>query len=123
MTENLVHDQLFRQRYRFARQGEVLRIDIWSDPGGGVLAEHFHPTLEERYEVLEGELTVHVDGRAQVLGPGERAVVPPRCQAPFREHGKPRVAYPGRGRAGGAAAGVNRGRSGAGPPRRHQCRR
>ena len=42
----------------------MLRIDIWSDPGGGVRVEHLHPTLEERYEVLEGELTVHIDGRA-----------------------------------------------------------
>ena len=87
MTDQLVHDQLFHQRYRFARQDDVLRIDIWSDPGGGVLAEHFHPTLEERYEVLEGELTVHIDGRAQVLGPGERAVVPPRARHRFENTG------------------------------------
>jgi quercetin dioxygenase-like cupin family protein len=87
MTDDLVHDQLFRQRYRFARHGEVLRIDIWSDPGGGVLAEHFHPTLEERYEVLDGELTVHVDGRAQVLGAGERAVVPAGARHRFENTG------------------------------------
>jgi mannose-6-phosphate isomerase-like protein (cupin superfamily) len=72
----VVHDRLFRQRYRFGHRGEALVIDIWSDPGGGVLAEHFHPMLEERYEVLQGEVTAVVDGRAQVLGPGERAVVP-----------------------------------------------
>ena len=32
MTDRLVHCQLFRQRYRFAREESVLRIDTWSDP-------------------------------------------------------------------------------------------
>jgi mannose-6-phosphate isomerase-like protein (cupin superfamily) len=88
MTDDLVHDQLFRQRYRFDRRGDVLRIDIWSDPGGGVLTEHFHPTLEERYEVMEGELTVHLDGREQVLRHGERAVVSPGVRHRFENTGE-----------------------------------
>jgi quercetin dioxygenase-like cupin family protein len=87
MTDQLVHDQLFQQRYRFARRGKVLRIEIWSDPGGGVLAEHFHPTLEERYEVLEGELTFHLDGHAQVLRRGDRVVVPSGARHRFENTG------------------------------------
>ena len=31
-----------------------------------------HDQPEERYEVLEGEVTVHVDGRPRLLGAGER---------------------------------------------------
>ena len=88
MTDDLVHDQLFRQRYRFDRRGDVLRIDIWSDPGGGVLTEHFHPTLEERYEVVEGELTFHLDGRSQALRAGERAVVPAGVRHRFENIGE-----------------------------------
>ena len=65
----------------------MLRIDIWSDPGGGVLAEHFHPTLEERYEVVDGEVTLFLDGRAHVLGPGGRAVVPARARHRFQNTG------------------------------------
>jgi quercetin dioxygenase-like cupin family protein len=87
MSDQLVHDPLFRQRYRFARDGDVLRLEIWSDPGGGVLLEHFHPQLEERYEVLEGRLTFHLDGSAQVLGPGERAVVAPGVRHRFENTG------------------------------------
>lgn len=88
MSDLPVRDQLFRQRYRFSREGDVLRIDIWSEPGGGVLTEHFHPTIEERYEVLEGQLTVYVEGKPRVLGPGERAVVPPGVRHRFENTGE-----------------------------------
>jgi mannose-6-phosphate isomerase-like protein (cupin superfamily) len=88
MTDDLIHDQLFRQRYRFDRRGDVLRVDIWSDPGGGVLTEHFHPTLEERYEVVEGELTFHLDGSSQVLRAGERAVVAAGVRHRFENTGQ-----------------------------------
>jgi mannose-6-phosphate isomerase-like protein (cupin superfamily) len=81
MHNDSVEDPLFRQRYAFSREGEVLRIDIRTDPGGGVLAEHVHPRLEERYLVVEGEVTFHVDGKPLRAGPGERV-----CVAPGRRH-------------------------------------
>ncbi|HEX5974687.1 MAG TPA: hypothetical protein VFY57_05965, partial [Rubrobacteraceae bacterium] len=62
MSSALIDDPFFRQRYGFSREGGVLRIEIWTEPGGGVLAEHVHPKLEERWEVLEGEVTFRVDG-------------------------------------------------------------
>ena len=39
--------------------------------------EHRHPTLVERLTVLEGELTLKVDGRTTTLGRAETAVVEP----------------------------------------------
>ena len=55
LNQPAAHDRPARRRsarrYRFAREDDVLRIDIWSDPGGGVLAEHFHPHAGGRYEV------------------------------------------------------------------------
>jgi mannose-6-phosphate isomerase-like protein (cupin superfamily) len=83
-----VDDPLFKQSYGFSREGETLRIEMWTEPGGGVLAEHVHPALEERYEVIEGEITINLDGERKRLGPGERAVVPPGVRHSFENTGE-----------------------------------
>jgi hypothetical protein len=46
MPSELIEDPHFRQRSRFSR--EVPRIDIRTEPGGGVLADHSHPKPEAR---------------------------------------------------------------------------
>jgi len=38
---------------------------------------HYHKLKEETFLVVLGKLTVHLDGRAKVLGPGETLLVPP----------------------------------------------
>jgi quercetin dioxygenase-like cupin family protein len=43
--------------------------------GAHVVGEHRHPALEERFTVLEGELTFKYDGRTSVLREGETAVI------------------------------------------------
>jgi mannose-6-phosphate isomerase-like protein (cupin superfamily) len=88
MATKRVDDPLFKQSYGFSREGETLRIEMWTEPGGGVLAEHVHPALEERYEVIEGEITINLDGERKRLGPGERAVVPPGVRHSFENTGE-----------------------------------
>ncbi len=88
MEAQRVDDPLFKQSYGFSRDGETLRIEMWTDPGGGVRAEHVHPALEERYEVLKGEITINVDGASKRLGPGDRAVVPPGVRHSFENTGE-----------------------------------
>jgi mannose-6-phosphate isomerase-like protein (cupin superfamily) len=88
MTGQLLDDPLFHQRYGFSRDGDVLRVEIWTEPGGGVLAEHMHPKLEERYEVLDGEVTFRVDRKLRRAGPGERLVVPPGARHSFENTGE-----------------------------------
>jgi mannose-6-phosphate isomerase-like protein (cupin superfamily) len=87
MNSEFIDDPMFRQRYRFSRDGGVLRIEIHTEPGGGVLADHVHPQLEERYEVLEGEVTFRVDDEPVVAGPGERIVVAPGVRHSFQNTG------------------------------------
>jgi hypothetical protein len=58
MPADLVEDPVLRRRFRFERVGDpdgvpVLRVHIWTDPGGGV-TPHMHPAMEERFTVLEG---------------------------------------------------------------------
>ena len=88
METRRIADPMFKQSYAFSRDGEPLRIEMWTDPGGGVRAEHVHPALEERYEVLEGEITINLDGESRRLGAGERAVVPAGVRHSFENTGE-----------------------------------
>lgn len=56
---------------------EVLVGQMTVEPGGRVAAPHHHPTLTERFLVLEGEVGFQLDGREVVLGAGEHATVEP----------------------------------------------
>jgi mannose-6-phosphate isomerase-like protein (cupin superfamily) len=88
---DLTHDPILRQKYRFSRDGDVLLVEIWAEPGGAT-PEHHHPAIEERFEVLEGEVTFKIDGRAQTAGPGMRVVAKPGVPHAFENTGK-NVAY------------------------------
>ena len=43
--------------------------------GARVMGEHRHPALTERFTVLEGELTMKLDGQTSIVHEGESAVV------------------------------------------------
>jgi quercetin dioxygenase-like cupin family protein len=45
-------------------------------PGGAVAGEHLHPAMQERFEVLAGELETKVDGAHRTLRAGETVTVP-----------------------------------------------
>jgi quercetin dioxygenase-like cupin family protein len=87
MSGGFIDDPLFRQRYRFSRDGDGLRVEIHTEPGGGVLAEHVHPQLEERVEVVAGQVEFRVDGAPRLLGPGDRMVVPAGVRHSFENTG------------------------------------
>ena len=55
------HDPIHRVSMAFERKGDSLWVFVWLDDGGH-LPEHFHPTLDERWEVLEGTASVKLDG-------------------------------------------------------------
>src|ERR1700736_1424088 len=94
MAEQVVEDPVLRQRYVFRRTaaqdgGEVLEVEVWVDPKGGVVA-HVHPTFEERFEVLEGEVTFWVNRKRLPTRAGEIAVVPAGVRHTYRNtSGKP----------------------------------
>lgn len=57
--------------------GDRLVGDLCIRPAGAVAAKHVHAYITERFEVLSGTVRFHVDGREEVLGPGQQVVVPP----------------------------------------------
>jgi mannose-6-phosphate isomerase-like protein (cupin superfamily) len=76
----VVEDPVLRQRLRFERTAEadgseILRVEIWVDPGGGV-TPHIHPALEERFEVVSGHPSFLAGRRWRTASPGETVVVP-----------------------------------------------
>ena len=60
------HDPIHRVSMAFENEGNRLWVSTWLDPGGH-LPEHYHPTLEERWGVLEGTARVKVDGKWREL--------------------------------------------------------
>ena len=53
-----------------------LEVEVTYAPGGSPPPAHFHPTQEERFEVLTGELRARVEGTEHVLGPGDTLSIP-----------------------------------------------
>ena len=86
MSSNEVQDPAFRQRLQFSREGNVLRVRIWTDPGGGVPA-HYHPSLEERWHVVEGRLRFKIDGRTVEAIAGETITARPGVRHAFTNVG------------------------------------
>lgn len=89
VAEQLIEDPVFNVRYRFSRIGDdALKVETLAEPGGGVLVEHYHPTIEERFEVREGEFTFTVNGEEQQAGAGEKLVVAPGVRHTFQNTGQ-----------------------------------
>jgi quercetin dioxygenase-like cupin family protein len=56
--------------------GAAVVIETFVQPNGFVAAAHVHPSQEERFEVLRGEIGFRVGREKTVAGPGQRLVVP-----------------------------------------------
>jgi quercetin dioxygenase-like cupin family protein len=56
--------------------GERLEFELELAADGQVPGAHVHPEQEERFHVLEGEMTFRLGLRRIVAGPGETVVVP-----------------------------------------------
>jgi quercetin dioxygenase-like cupin family protein len=84
----MVEDPVLRQRLSFSRTTdpggtEVLHVEVWLDPGGGV-TPHVHPGMEERFEVVSGQPSFLSGRRWRTAGPGETVVVPAGTRHAYR---------------------------------------
>lgn len=83
---DIVVDPVFGTTYRFSREGDVQRVEIWVEPGGGVPA-HVHPEVRERFTVREGPMELLTGRTWKPAGPGETVVVAPGTRHAFRNRG------------------------------------
>jgi quercetin dioxygenase-like cupin family protein len=56
--------------------GELLVADLYIRPGGAVMGEHYHPSAEERFTVLRGQIGVRLSGQTSYAKPGVILTVP-----------------------------------------------
>ena len=68
------HDPVHRARYSFEPDGENLWVDTWIEPGGG-LPPHWHPSQEEVWRVLDGEVRFQLGSEKRVIGPDDGDMV------------------------------------------------
>jgi quercetin dioxygenase-like cupin family protein len=71
--EATVHDPIHLVSYAFRRDGSNLWVYTWLEAGGH-LPEHFHPTLEERWQSVDGTARVKLDGDWRDLTPADGPV-------------------------------------------------
>jgi mannose-6-phosphate isomerase-like protein (cupin superfamily) len=76
-----VYDPIHRISYSFRREGANLWVYSWLEDGSQ-LPEHFHPSLEEHWETLDGTARVKLDGNWRDLVPADGPV----CVRPGIRH-------------------------------------
>jgi quercetin dioxygenase-like cupin family protein len=87
MTD-IIEDPVLRQRLRFTRTteadgAEVLHAETWVEPGGGV-TPHIHPSMNESFEVLNGNPSF-LSGKEWITAePGETVEVPAGTRHAYR---------------------------------------
>jgi quercetin dioxygenase-like cupin family protein len=89
--QSVVDDPALKQRLSFRQEaeeggGEVMHVEMWVDPGGGV-PPHVHPAMEERFEVLGGRPSFLAGREWHEAGPGETVVVSPGTRHAYRNKG------------------------------------
>ena len=81
-TVRQIENPLSKERIEFLQTGaetggELFAFEVRVPTDMVLPPSHLHLAEEERFEVLEGEMTVQTDGRQHVLRPGESHVVKP----------------------------------------------
>jgi quercetin dioxygenase-like cupin family protein len=56
--------------------GQLLVADLFVQPGGAVVGEHLHPSLEEAFTVLRGKVGMRLNGKELIAPLNERIVIP-----------------------------------------------
>ena len=77
-----------KQRLGFeqSEDGAEVRVEMWVEPGGGV-PPHVHPAMEERFEVISGELSFLAGRKWAKATAGETVLVPAGTRHAYRNSG------------------------------------
>lgn len=90
MSQQVTHDPALGHRLSFHSTVEdgkdVMLVEMWVDPGGGV-PPHVHPSMEERFDVLEGRCEFLFGRKWVEAARGESVTVPPGTRHAYRNRG------------------------------------
>ena len=107
-TAREIENPVSRERFRIvlsgdATGGELFRLEVFGPPEVVSPPVHRHLHQSERFEVLDGELALVVDGRESVLRAGESAVVAAGSTHTWRNAGTGTARFVNEFRPAGAA--------------------
>lgn len=107
-TAREIANPVSRERFRILLSGdgtggELLRLEVSAPPDVVPPPVHRHLHQSERFEVMDGELALVVDGRESVLRAGESAVVPAGWAHTWRNPGTGTAPFVNEFRPAGAA--------------------
>jgi quercetin dioxygenase-like cupin family protein len=57
--------------------GERILWDLYLEPGGAVVGEHYHPSIEERFTLVRGRLGLRMAGRTEIVDRVGRSALAP----------------------------------------------
>jgi mannose-6-phosphate isomerase-like protein (cupin superfamily) len=63
--------------------GELLQIECFSPASLEREPEHIHPFQENSFEIISGSCIFHIDGKEQVIGPGQSITIPAKVPHHF----------------------------------------
>jgi len=76
----------FRGRFLPQDDPAVLVGETWAAPGGGAGPLHRHLRSSERFDVLEGAITVRIGRRRHIVAAGEHITIPAGAPHTFVNH-------------------------------------
>ena len=56
--------------------GQYIACELRVTPGGKVLGEHYHETIDERVSVISGQFKYILDGQEGIANPGDSLIIP-----------------------------------------------
>ena len=68
--------------------GDRLVVGLYLRPKGGMVGRHYHPVLHERFRVIQGEVSFHLNGKQQTAHPGQDVDIPPGILHDFWNSGE-----------------------------------
>ena len=88
LTNHITGETLVFRTTSAQTDGESVVVEAFVTPNGAVAAAHVHPSQEETFEVIAGEVEFRLDGKKIVARPGDRVVVPAGTPHRFRNAGE-----------------------------------
>jgi quercetin dioxygenase-like cupin family protein len=87
LTNPVTGETLVFHRTAAYTNGEAVVVEAFVEPHGAVAAAHVHPSQEEHFEVVAGELEFRLGRETVVARPGDRVHVPAGTPHRFRNVG------------------------------------
>ncbi len=88
LTNPVTGETLVFRKTSADTNGESVVVEAFVEPDGAVAAAHVHPSQEERFEILSGEVEFRIRQQTIVAKAGDRVLVPAGTPHRFRNVGE-----------------------------------